>query len=56
MKDEELKLEEIEVSHTRWSRGSRQGRGERRGLCKGVDTTLLSYTLTYINLTDLGII
>ena len=33
MKDEELKLEEIEASHTRLSRGSRQGREERRG-CK----------------------
>ena len=31
MKDEELKLEEIEASHTRWSRGSHQGRGEWRG-------------------------
>jgi hypothetical protein len=31
MKGEELKFEEIETSHTRWSGGSRQGKGERRG-------------------------
>ena len=48
MKDEALNLEEIEASHTRWSRGSRQGRG--RG--EGVAATLLSYTLRYINLAD----
>ena len=60
MKDEEVRLEEIEVSHTRWNGESRQLKvirgdsGEGRG--EGVDDTLLSYTLEYISLVDVAII
>ena len=53
MKDEDLKFEEIESSHT--IGGTRVGevvRGEGRGA--GVDSTLLSYTLKYIRLTEVG--
>ena len=41
MKDEEIKFEEIEVSHTLSGEGVSQG-----------DDTLLSYTLIYISLMD----
>jgi len=47
MKDEELKLEEIESSLTLGGLGE-VTRGEGRG--EGVDATLLSYILRYINL------
>jgi hypothetical protein len=40
MKDEEVKLEEIEVSHT-------------LGGYRSVGVTLMSYTLKYVSLTDL---
>jgi len=53
MKDDELKLEEIESSHTlggAWEVARGEGRGE------GVDASLLAYKLRYINLADLGII
>ena len=46
MKDEELKLEEIETSLTLGGLGGIT-RGEGRG--EGVDATLMSYTLGYIN-------
>jgi len=58
MKDEEVNLEEIQVSHTLGGLGEvvvTEGRGERRG-CHVVDVTLLSYTLEYISLTDVVII
>ncbi len=51
MKDEEIKFEETEDSHTRDAVGEVTmggGRGE------GVDGTLLSYTHRYINLTEVG--
>jgi hypothetical protein len=53
MKDEELKLKEIEVSHRLDGSGEvvrREGRGE------GINVTLLSYTIKYISLTDIVII
>ncbi len=54
IKDKELKLEEIETSHTLGGVGqvvrTSPGRGE------GVDDTLLSYTLKYISLSDGGMI
>ena len=53
MKDEELKLEEIEVSLTLG--GTEEvTRGEGRG--EGVNASLLSLTLKYIILTDVVII
>ena len=53
MKDEEMKLEEIEVSHTLGGAGE-VVRGKGSG--EGVDATLMSDTLRFINLADLGII
>ena len=52
MNDEELKLEEIEESHTLGGTG-KVTRAEGRG--EGVDDTLLSVTLSYNNLTGLEI-
>ena len=49
MKDEDLKFEEIEDSLKLGGVGE-VTRGEGTG--EGVDTTLLSYTLKYISLTD----
>jgi hypothetical protein len=51
MKDKELKLEEIEASHTLGGAGE-VTRGEGRG--EGVDPALLSYTLRYINLAEVS--
>jgi hypothetical protein len=48
MKDKELKLEEIEASHTLGGAG--EGRVQGRRKWRGVDATLLSDTLRYINL------
>jgi hypothetical protein len=48
MKDKDLNLEEIEVSHT-LGEGRVQGRGG-----EDVDTPLVSNTLTYMSLTDLA--
>ena len=47
MKDKEVKLEEIEVSHTLGGSGEGhiQGRGKWRLTGEGVDATLLSDTL-----------
>jgi hypothetical protein len=53
MKDEVLKLEEIEVSHTLGGAGEVSRGEESEG---GLDTTLLSDTIKYINLADVGII
>ena len=49
MKDEDLKTEEIEVSHTPGGSGE-VDRGDGRR--ESVDDTVLEYTLKYINLTD----
>ena len=49
MKDEEIKLEEIEDSHTLGGSGE-VVRGEVSVPREGVDATLLSDTLRYINL------
>ena len=49
MKEEELKVEEIEVSLTLGGVGE-VVRGEGRG--EVVDTTLMSYTLKYISLAN----
>ena len=53
MKDEQLNLKEIEVSYTLGGTGE-VVRGKGRG--EGLHSTLLSYTLKYISLTDVGII
>jgi hypothetical protein len=49
MKDENLRSEEIEGSHTPGGSGEVE-RGEGRR--EGVDATVLSYTLKYINPTE----
>ena len=49
MKDKERNYEEIEVSHT-LDQKKVVSRGQRSG--EGVDATLLSDTLRYINLTQ----
>jgi hypothetical protein len=48
MKDKELKLEEIETSHTLGDRGKVVYKGEGSGE-GGVDTTLVSNTFRYIS-------
>ena len=53
VKDEELKIEEIETTHT-LGRSGGVSRGEGKG--EVVDPTLLSYTLRFINLTEVGVI
>ena len=53
MKDEELKFEEVESSHTLGGAGE-VTRGEGRG--EGIDASLLTYTLRYIILADFVII
>ena len=53
MKDKELKLEEIEVLHTPGGAGEGRTvvcRGEGSG--EGVDATLLSDTVRYINIAE----
>jgi hypothetical protein len=61
MKDKELKFEEMEVSLTvrglcrGWSEVVWRGEGEGEGRGEGVDDSLLSDTLTYISLTEVGI-
>ena len=53
-KDEELNLEEIEVSHTLGGSGEVvRTEGSRRG--EGVHVTLVYCTLQYISLPDVGI-
>ncbi len=52
MKDEELKLEEIQSSHTRDGSGE-VVRGD--GIGEGVDDTLMSNTLGDINFANSGI-
>jgi hypothetical protein len=56
MKDKELKFEEIEVSHTLGGAGEGRKvvwRGEGSG--DGVDATLLSNSLKYVNIADVDI-
>ena len=55
MKDEEVKFEEIESSHTLRGTGE-VVRGEGRGDRVDDTVTLMSSTLRYMNLTEVGII
>ena len=56
MKDEELKLEEIESFHTIGGEGEVVSGKDMQDRGEGVDATLLSYTLKYMNLAEVGII